>query len=121
MYKELKNQHPELKECFYAFSNQQFAEGVKEKNLEGKKILKAMYGLFGTKEGLDEMQAHYENVQNKIREQCTPQEIYNYEFVNHECEYTGDDTEALEIVENYFGKESLNTLNRFPSYLLNEN
>jgi hypothetical protein len=119
-YRELKDQHPELHECFYAFSNQQFDEGVKEKNLQGKKILKANYGLFGTKEGLDAMHAHYEKMHENIAEQCKPQEVYNYEFSNHECGYTGDDTEALKITQSYFGNESLATLDRFPSHLMEQ-
>ena len=120
MYKELKNEHPELKECFFAFSNEQYEEGIKEHNLEGKKLFRSVAGLLGTKEGLEQVSKAYKEREQKIREQCTPQEVYENEFSNYECGYTYDDSEALEIVENYFGKESLSTLNRFPSHLLED-
>lgn len=112
MYKELKDQHPQMPECFFAFSNSQFTEGIEKKNLKDKKILNAGSGLYGTKEGLDEMMKFYEDNSKKISKQCTPQEVYDYEFWNHECEYTGLDIEAIEIVKSYFGEEGLKNLVR---------
>ena len=51
-YQKIKDQQPELTECFFAFSNEQFENGVKEKQLDGKKIFRAYGGLYGTKEGI---------------------------------------------------------------------
>ena len=54
-YQEIKNQQPILRECFFAFSDKQFNEGITKHNLEGKKIYRGHGGLYGTKEGIDEL------------------------------------------------------------------
>lgn len=115
-YQELKNQQPVLEECFFAFSNEQFAEGVKEHNLEGKKIYSGNYGVYGTKEGLLKLRAFYDGVHQQIAEQCSPQEVYDYEFDNHECTYVGDDEEAIDIVLDIFGVEKAKTVVRKYGY-----
>ena len=102
-YIELKNQHPTLEECFFAFSDKQFNEAVEKGNFKDKKILRAGSGLFGTKEGLDKMNIFYDNVKATIKNECSPQMVYDYEYNNHECDYTGTDKEALDIVLFYFG------------------
>lgn len=103
-YEELKNTHIEPVNCFYAFSNKQYDEAIKEKKLEGQKIYKtSISGLYGTKEGLDAYYAKINEHTKRIPKECTPQEVYDYEFINHECGYVGSDEEAIEIVRTYFG------------------
>ena len=88
-------------EVFYAFSNESFSKQAKELP-EGEKISKGFVGgQYGTHKGLSEMLDHIKAVENKIKENCTAQEIYNYEYANHECGYTGDDSEAMEIMRSY--------------------
>ena len=99
-------------ECFFAFSNDQFKEGVKKLNLEGKKIFRGAGGLYGTKEGIKKLYADYDNISKQVAEQCNPQEAYEYEFDNHDCGYTGDDEEAIKIVVSYFGEERAKTVKR---------
>jgi len=111
-YEEIKNQQPELVDCFFAFSDEQFAEGIKEKNLEGKKIFRAGHGLFGTDEGIKNLMAFYGNLNERIAKECDPQKVYDYEFINHECDYVCDDTEAIEITFNLFGLERTKTVKR---------
>lgn len=116
MYTELKNQHPKREQCFWAFSKIQFDEGIQEHNLHEqlneKKIVCGGAGLYGTKEGIDSFRQFYEDRRGEIKSKCTPQEIYEYEYNNHECEYTGDDTEATEMVKYYFGYDGLVSLIR---------
>lgn len=103
-YYEIKCEITEYRnpEVFYAFSQKQFDENRK-RIPEGEKIYQGFVsGQYGTYKGLTEMLNHIEAVEEKIRANCTPQEIYNYEYDNHECGYTGDDSEALEIVNHYF-------------------
>jgi len=38
--------------------------------------------------------------------------IYDYEFGNYECDYIGDDTEAIKLVVSYFGEERAKTVKR---------
>ena len=97
-YRQIKDQQPVLFECFFAFSNEQFAEGKKKAGIEGKKILDGGHGLYGTKEGIQKLFDHYDNVDKEVAEQCDPQDVYDYEFNNHECGYTNTDEEAIKIV-----------------------
>ena len=104
-YQDIKNEQPILRECFFAFSTEQYNEGIAKHNLEGKKIFRGIGGLYGTKEGINELMAFYEGLGDRIAKECKAQEVYNYEFGNHECSYTNDDSEAMMIVMSYFTEE----------------
>ena len=111
-YTQLKDQQPELVDCFFAFSNSQLSEGIAKHNLKDKKILRAPGGLFGTQEGISKLYSDYEEISKEITENCDPQEVYNYEFGNHECSYVGDDEEAIKLVVSYFGDEKAKEVKR---------
>lgn len=113
MYTELKNQQPDHEECFWAFSKIQFEEGLEKKSLQKDQITNGGSGLYGTQKGIDKLHDFYESRAEEIKIKCNPQEIYDYEFVNHECEYTGNDREAIQIVKEYFGEKSIKNLKRF--------
>lgn len=115
-YQELKNRQPELHECFFAFSNQQFEEGIRKAGIEGKKILRAEGGLFGTQEGIQKLYSYYDENSKQISAECDPQEVYDYEFGNHECDYVGNDHEAIKIVSAYFDDEKAKTVKRRYAY-----
>ena len=120
-YQEIKNEQPILNECFFAFSNKQFEEGMKEKNLEGKTIYRGTAGLFGTYEGLKELMAFYNSISDRISKECNAQEVYDYEFDNHECSYTNDDSEAMMIVLGYFSdEECMKVKRKFAYYGIDE-
>jgi hypothetical protein len=105
-YEKIKAEQPVLEKVFFAFSKEQFEEGKKKIGVtDNKKLLKGMCGAIGTKEGLKAMNEFYIQKTERIRKECTPQEVYSYEFWNHECDYICDDSEALQIVIDYFGKE----------------
>lgn len=111
-YTKLKDQNPELVDCFFAFSKSQFQEAIIKHNLQDKKILKADGGLFGTQEGIQKLYDDYEAISAQITEKCEPQEVYAYEFDNHECSYVGDDEEAIKLVVSYFGDERAKKVKR---------
>ena len=90
----------------------QFDEGIQERNLQEKKITTGGAGLYGTQEGIDSFRQFYADRREEIKSKCTPQEIYDYEYNNHECEYTGTDREALQIVKDYFGYDGFVSLIR---------
>lgn len=115
-YQELKNQQPEMWECFFAFSNEQFREGVERMGLQGKQIYSGIGGLYGSKEGIDKFIGFYDKVSEQISKECTPQEVYNDEFCNHECGYVGNDAEAIAIVVDYFGAEKAKAVIRRFAY-----
>jgi hypothetical protein len=111
-YYKLKEQHPTLVDCFFAFSKSQLAEGIQKHNLQDKKIVRADGGLFGTQEGIQKLYDDYEAISKQITDNCEPQEVYDYEFVNHECSYVGDDEEAIKLVVSYFGDEKAKLVKR---------
>jgi hypothetical protein len=104
-YTELKHEQAPMIECFFAFDKKQFDEGVKKAGIEGKKILTGPAGLFGTREGISQFMDFYDKLSDQIGLECDPQEVYDDEFVNHECDYTGDDEEAIKIVVSYFSDD----------------
>lgn len=115
-YRQIKDQQPVLFECFFAFGNDQFIEGKKKAGIEDRKIFDGGHGLYGTKEGINKLFDHYDNVNKEVAEQCNPQDVYDYEFDNHECSYTNTDDEAIAIVISIFGKEKAKTVKRRFAY-----
>ncbi len=77
--------------------------------------------LYGTKEGIAKFMNHYDEQSKQIANECDPQEVYDYEFGNHECSYTCDDEECIKIVFGYFGLERTKEVKRrFGYYDLNK-
>ena len=115
-YQEIKNRQHKLHECFFAFSKSQFEEGVQKAGIEGKKIFKSAGGLFGTQEWIQKLYDGYDEDAKQITAECDPQEVYDYEFVNHECGYVGNDSEAIGKVILYFDMEKTQTVKRRYAY-----
>ena len=94
---------PPMRNCFYAFGEWQFHEGLKKFGLEEGfkdgtvRICHAGSGLYGTKEGLDEyFQALRERTaadRAQIREKCTPQDVY-------EVEFSSTTTQTAQVITN---------------------
>ncbi len=112
-YYELSHEHAPLHKCFFAFSETQFEDGRKEAGIgEDEKIYQDSCGLYGTKEGLEAVFTFYKDRRKRIAAECKPQDVYDYEFLNHECELTYDDEEAIQLVIDYFGEERAKTVKR---------
>lgn len=111
-YYEIKETQPTLFECFFAFDNKQFEDGKNKAGIADKKILSGGSGLYGTQEGITKLFSDYEDIDKKVSENCTPQDVYAYEFNNHECSYTCDDFEAIEIVVRIFGVDKAKEVKR---------
>lgn len=111
-YQELIGKQAPMHECFFAFSPSQYNEGVAKHNLYDKKLYRTGAGLIGTYEGIKAFEKFYDDQATQIANECDPQEVYDYEFGNHECGYVGDDAEAIEIVVEYFGKEKAELVKR---------
>lgn len=108
-YFELREQQRNYKDpcIFWAFSKEQFEEGVKRVTpllKDGQKIMQGPAGMFCTKEAYDKMMHFLNNVDSMIAAECDPQEVYCYEYNNHECCIGWDgDLRAWELVSSIFG------------------
>lgn len=120
-YREIQNHHPDADECgvFFAFSNEQFSEGYKHliqlgHIKDGEKVVRSVGGAFGTKEGLNKFFQFYEDRDKPIKEECDPQEIYFYEYNNHESMIAWDgDLEAIKIIIGIWGTDVARNIKRF--------
>jgi hypothetical protein len=112
-YMEITDEQAPLNKCFFAFSKCQFEQGKAEAGIrDDEKIYQDNYGLYGTKEGLEAVYAFYEERSKRIAAECNPQDVYDYEWANHECMITYDDEEAIQIVIDLFGEDRAKTVKR---------
>ena len=111
-YNELRHQQYEIpvKEygVFFAFSQEQFDEGYKylvKKGFikDGEKVKRFGNGAFGTLEGMQRWMREAEAIDEKIRKECDPYEVYLDEYNNHECciDWDGDDGAVRKVLEIY--------------------
>lgn len=101
--------------CFFAFSEEQYNRGkARIRPLkEGEKIYSVGAGMYGTKEGVASFFAEVKSFDQRIKEECDPQEVYFYEYNNHECMLSWDgDEEPVKLVVGIWGTDVLNTLVR---------
>lgn len=120
-YREIRDQHPNADEygVFFAFSKEQFDEGYRHivelgHIKDGDKIAGGLGGSFGTKEGLDKFFKFYEDRETPIRDECDPQEVYFYEYNNHESQIAWDgDLEAIKIIIDIWGADIARNIKRF--------
>lgn len=55
----------------------------------------------------------YEDMEARIKSECDPQEVYCYEYNNHECCIAFDgDIEAIRLVARIWGVETAKTIKR---------
>lgn len=112
-YRELsENTWPEMQGCFFAFNEKQFEEGKAKNGLTTEKIYSVNGGLFGTRAGIDLYFADLGEIARQIAKECNPQEVYDYEYLNHECGYTHNDSDAIAIIERYWGAEAVKSIKR---------
>jgi hypothetical protein len=76
-----------------------------------------MGGLYGTKEGRTELRNFYSGWNDRIAKECNPQEVYDYEYDNHEGSITCDDTDAMMIVISTFTEEQSRNVKSKNGYL----
>jgi hypothetical protein len=98
-------------EIFFAFSNDQYKEG-KARMPEGAQIYRGPAGMFGTDKGFTDWKAASKANDQRVIDECTPEEVYRYEYSNHECGFTCDDTEAVDIVLQYWPDADIQALRK---------
>ena len=122
-YHALRKEGYEIKlsdfDMFLAFNNQQFKEGLASIRplTEGEKPIRAFVGVYGTKDGVNKYLAHIDSINKRIAEECDPQEVYCYEYNNHECYLAFDgDLDAMNLIVDLFGYERAKEVKRYSDY-----
>ena len=127
-YRELCKQRSEVDvtkyDCFFAFSDQQFHEGLKSIRplKEGEKLVRLGAGGYGTEDGRERLYKFYDAMTALIKAECDPQEVYVYEYNNHEsCIAWDGDLEAIRLVYSIWGEEAARKIDRKSAYYPIEN
>lgn len=104
---------------FFAFNTKQFEEGYSKlvesgRIKQGERVQKMPGGAFGIIGSFERLIEYYDNIEDKIRKECDPQEVYWYEYNNYECciAYDGDKS-AINHVISIFGAERCKSIRRF--------
>ena len=120
LYNELKEelgQKPKgfEDEIFFAFSEEQFREGMAKipADAKGLAIFRFVGGGFGTERAIKALSEHEDAIYKRIETECDPQEVYYYEFNNYESFISWEgDSEAICKVMYYFGDDVARTIKR---------
>ena len=121
-YKELGKEEPDCDKygIFWAFTDKQFDEGkarMKQLGLytDGQKIYSFGGGGYGVSSDLiDQFFGFYAERKKRMAAECDPQEVYLYEYNNHECMigWEGDEP-AHKIIVDMYGEEVAKSITRF--------
>lgn len=114
-------EQPDLDELgiFFAFSKEQYArgvEGLKKRGFiqEESELRQGTAGAIGSAQSLSKMYEAYREIDRKIVAECDPQEVYFWEFNNHETPYGWDgDLEIMKIIVGLWGFETAVGLKRY--------
>ena len=97
-YKDYLAKEPDYDalEVFFAFNNKQLEEGLAKFNPNKDKVFyQYPNGMIATKEGRAKIHEFYNNHIKEVSANCTPQEVYDYEYANYECDYADGDEDAI--------------------------
>ena len=92
---------------FFAFSEEQFKDGLKELNTTEEKILSVGYGGYILKENKEDYKKMFIDFSKEqtdlFKNEKDLSDAFIYELANHEYSYTHDETDTLESLgfENY--------------------
>ena len=117
-YLELKSEHPDSDKygIFFAFDAKAYGQGCKRLEERGylkggAKVVSAGAGMYGTREEITRYLDFYGEREKIMAKECNPQEVYFYEWNNHECMFDNDDS-AMKIVISIFGNEAAHKVYR---------
>jgi hypothetical protein len=131
-YKTLKNKIYQNKlskllddnKAFFAFSESQLLEGIEKTKSKREDLVSCGIGMIMPKQNIksfnDGMVELQKWLKSKIKE-INPNEIILYELNNYEAYYTGDITDALEVLETYgFTRDEVYNVFKNKNYQLNK-
>ena len=123
-YRELNDDHANIERlgCFFAFGDTQFEAHLAALIERGvvtsvKDIVSGGCGLYGTPQGIEAVNRFYADRDKMIAKECDPQEVYCYEFNNHEsCIAYDGDLNAIRLIIGIFGIERAKQVKRFCAF-----
>ena len=126
-YKEIQNEQNNADlngmGIFFAFTDKQYDEGYQDLidrgiiSREDKIYRLPISGGFGTKAGYEQMMNYYSSCTEKIRKECDPQEVYFYQWNNHECMIAYDgDLDAIRYIYNIWGEKVARNIVRYREF-----
>lgn len=104
-YNEIKNAIYSGKHegIFYAFSDDQFAEGLKNCGYSSADdVVADGCGGYGSREAFANRARKFATIDEEIKSNCTPEEVFSAEWWNYECGYTWEYSQPLRIVRRYW-------------------
>ena len=120
-YQSIRNEqyHHEHPETCWEFSDiKRVIAKLKPLLKEGEKIIQFANGGFATPKGLEMMKAYWQSIDERIRKECDPQEVYYYEYNNHEsCINMEGDTDAIQIILDIYGADVARSIKRYSKHM----
>lgn len=106
-YRKIREEQRTLKAekfgVFFAFNQEQFREGVKACGYKkGDRILRWVAGAYGTAQAIKAYSDALNSFDERVKIECTPEEVFEHEFWNHECGLHGDISMPLQTTQAYF-------------------
>lgn len=99
---------------FYAFSEEQFNSNKTYKNASDTEYLSIFGGAYIHKKDKDKLDNYFEVVspqlKNELISKIDIKDLIEYELSNYECYYTGNYTEILDIIKQFYKDKSDNEL-----------
>jgi hypothetical protein len=109
MYKDYENKtHEELTKTgiFFAFSNEQFDENKIPKDAPDNEFVSVGAGAYIHKSNADKLNNYFNVILPQLQKELTTkiniEDFILYELYNYEAFYTGDITEAVDIILDFY-------------------
>ena len=78
--------------------------------------------MYGTQNGITDFINFYDDRNKAIPTECDPQEVYFYEYNNHESMFAWDgDLEAIKLIIDYYGADVARNIKRYNASMSVEN
>lgn len=104
--------------CFFAFSNVQLEQGKTAIRLKPEeKLVSFGGGGFGVEDGVRKYFAFLNDIENRFKTECDPQEVYCYEYNNFESFLAIDgDRDVIRLITRIWGIDTASRVKRFSAF-----
>lgn len=105
-YEQAYNKGLEETGVFFAFSKEQFNENKQPKDAKDNEFISVGLGGYiheSNKKKLDDfINIKAKELQETFKSKVKLDDMIEYELINHECYYTGDYLEILDLIRSYY-------------------